>query len=475
MSGGKSSSYISISSPSSSFNSNNSRFKRYTIIVGIIIALILFKLSSNYSISAEDQIINDALNNFYRLNPKSRGANPYDASVTADRLAKMFPYDETPRRIDKNIWQMWRVKASDPDFPHKNLVKKWKNENPTYKYNLLTDAEILDHLRLHFKETVPEVLEAFEMLPEKIIRSDFSRYLMIFLNGGVYADVDTDLEKPVDTWFDADRNVGFVVSVEEDINVENWQHYMTRRIQFEQWIFKAKPRHPILRKLIAKIVETTFAAKKNDKLQAYYKDFKGVDRCQSIDIMEWTGPVVWTDTIYSHLNSLKNPTIVDIDYQRDITGELYGPEVDEENEKISWKFFAGLKAPVMVDDVVIYPRASFREDKENNCGKYCYVHHQFGGSWKNNGKGEIKPGMEGYDGPDPDEVDAIRQKEMGNAKRKRDFEDGDDINSNEVHELFTNNNDQIEFINPDDINSNNDKIGKLNKRSGCAYPYKPYL
>ena len=142
--------------------------------------------------------------------------------------------------------------------------------------------------------------------------------------------------------------------------------------------------------MIAKIVETTFNAAKNNKLQAYYKDFKGVDKCSSVDIMEWTGPVVWTDTIYRHLNSLENPTIVDIDSTRSITGELYGPPLDKE-QLISWKFFTGLVAPVMVDDVVIYPKASFREDTENNCGKYCYIFHEFGGSWKNNGKGEIKP------------------------------------------------------------------------------------
>ncbi len=332
---------------------------------------------------------------------------------------------------------MWKVKSTDPDFPHTDLVNKWKNENPNYKYNLLTDDEILDVLKIHFKDSVPEVLEAFELLPNKIIRSDFARYLLIYINGGVYADIDTDLQKPVETWFDSDRNVGFVVAVEEDINVENWQHYMTRRIQFEQWTFKAKARHPILRKLIAKIVETTFQAKKNDRLQAYYKDFQGVDRCASVDIMEWTGPVVWTDTIYAHLNSMPNPTIVDIDQQRDIAGELYGPDVGE-GEMISWRFFAGLRAPIMVDDVVIYPRSSFREDKENNCGKYCYVQHQFGGSWKNNGKGEIKPGMEGYEGPDPEEVEKLRSQDI--SKR--------------------------------DLGEEESTVRRLSKR--CLYPYSPY-
>lgn len=396
------------------------RFKYYSIIIGIALGYFLFLINSYSSSRAST-----AISNFYRFNPHTRGANPYDYKTTVDRLAKNFPYDESPKRIDKNIFQMWKVPITDPDFPHRNLVLKWKNENPTYKYNLLTDAEIHDKLVTHFSNTVPEVVEAFDLMPNKIIQSDFSRYLLIFLFGGVYADIDTRLEKPVDTWFDSDRNVGFVVAIEEDMNVENWEHYMTRRVQFEQWTFKAKPRHPILRKLIAKITETTFNAAKNNKLQAYYKDFKGVDKCSSIDIMEWTGPVVWTDTIYGHLNSLENPTIVDIDSTRTYTGELYGPE-NEENELITWKFFTGLMAPVMVDDVVIYPRRSFRDDVENNCGKYCYVYHKFGGSWKNNGKGEIKPGDEGYVAPEGEEnPEGEGEGEPENLKVKRDFFDND--------------------------------------------------
>lgn len=407
----------------SSKSTKSPRFKYYSIIIGIALGYFLFVLNRLSSSSTSK-----AISNFYRFNPHTRGANPYDYKTTLDRLAKNFPYDDSPRRIDKNIYQMWKVPITDPDFPHRNLVTKWKNENPTYKYNLLTDDEIHQNLVTHFSNTVPEIVEAFDLMPNKIIQSDFSRYLLIFLFGGLYSDIDTKLEKPVDTWFDSDRNVGFVVAVEEDMNVENWEHYMTRRVQFEQWTFKAKPRHPILRKLIAKITETTFNAAKNDKLQAYYKDFKGVDKCSSIDIMEWTGPVVWTDTIYGHLNSLENPTIVDIDSTRSFTGELYGPETPDD-QLISWKFFTGLLAPVMVDDIVIYPKASFREDTENNCGKYCYIFHEFGGSWKNNGKGEVKPnGEESENNEEPENLkvkrDAIPDaipNPLGNSKPNCDF------------------------------------------------------
>lgn len=367
------------------FLNPSNRFKYYSILAGVIFGYLLFLINC-YSSNQTSK----SITNFYRFNPHTRGANPYKYDTTLGRLNRYFPYDDSPRRIEKNIFQMWKVPVTDPEFPNKDLVANWKNENPTYKYNLYTDAEIHDILETHFSNTVPEVVEAFDLMPNKIIQSDFSRYLLIFLFGGVYSDIDTDLKKPVDNWFDSDRNVGFVVSIEEDMNVENWEHYMTRRIQFEQWTFKAKARHPILKKLIAKIVETTFNAAKNNKLQAYYKDFKGVDRCSSIDIMEWTGPVVWTDTVYNHLNSLENPTIVDIDSSRSYTGTLYGPETDEK-QIVSWKFFTGLISPVMVDDIVIYPKLSFRDDPDNNCGKYCYVHHKFGGSWKNNGKGEIKP------------------------------------------------------------------------------------
>lgn len=364
---------------------SSNRARVVSILLGLALGYSLFLLNSLSSNQTSR-----AITNFYRFNPHTRGANPYEYKTTLDRLALHFPYDQSPRRIDKNIFQMWKVPATDPDFPHRDLIMQWKNENPTYKYNLYTDAEIHDILGQHFANTVPEVVEAFDLMPNKIIQSDFSRYLLIFLFGGVYSDIDTKLEKPIDTWFDSDRNVGFVVAIEEDMNVENWEHYMTRRVQFEQWTFKAKARHPILRKLISKIVETTFRAARDDKLQAYYKDFQGVDKCSSVDIMEWTSPVVWTDTIYGHLNSIENPTIVDIDANRYVQGELYGPE-EEAKKLISWRFFTGLEAPVMIDDVVIYPKLSFREDRANNCGKYCYVFHEFGGSWKNNGKGEEKP------------------------------------------------------------------------------------
>lgn len=365
------------------------RNKLLSLVAGFVVAFALFSTIHLSSSSAASHRVS----NFYRFNTHARGANPYDYETTLKRLNNAFPYDESPRRIDKTIFQMWKVGLDDPDFPNRDYVMQWKNENPNYKHNLFTDDEILDILKSHFLNTVPEVYEAFTMMPNKIIQSDFSRYLLIFLFGGLYADVDTHLEKPVDSWFDSDRNVGFVVAVEEDINVENWEHYMTRRVQLEQWTFKAKARHPILKKLIAKIVETTFQAERQGKLAAYYKDFKEVDRCNSVDIMEWTGPVVWTDTIYGHLNSLNNPTIVDVDSSRSYPPPLYGPP-PAENELISWKFFAGLMAPVMVDDVVIYPKRSFREDRDNNCGKYCYVFHHFGGSWKNDGHGEIKPDSE---------------------------------------------------------------------------------
>jgi mannosyltransferase OCH1-like enzyme len=446
MSGSTYSSFFSKTSTSTQ------KFKYFSIIGGVILGYLLFIINQSSSNQTSK-----AIANFYRFNPHTRGANPYNYKTTLDRLSTYFPYDYSPKRIDKNIIQMWKVPPSDPDFPHRELTSKWKNENPTYKYNLYTDPQIHDILVTHFANTVPEVIEAFDLMPNKIIQSDFSRYLLIFLFGGVYSDIDTRLEKPIDNWFDSDRNVGFVVAIEEDMNVENWEHYMTRRVQFEQWTFKAKARHPILKKMIAKIVETTFNAAKNNKLQAYYKDFKDVDKCSSIDIMEWTGPVVWTDTIYSHLNSLENPTIVDIVSNRQVLGTLYGP--DEGDRLITWKFFAGLYAPVMIDDVVIYPRLSFRDDDLNNCGKYCYVYHKFGGSWKNDGKGEVKPG-------DPDYVPENSQSNADNNKDDKNKNNNNDNNQNNLKKR----NYKREILN--DFTSSDIK-GKSEK--SCNFPYTPLI
>ncbi|GME73256.1 unnamed protein product [Ambrosiozyma monospora] len=96
--------------------------------------------------------------------------------------------------------------------------------------------------------------------------------------------------------------------------------------------------------------------------------------------MDWTGPAVFTDTVYAHLNSLKNPTIIDTDCMKRFNTELFGPDVAD-GVAINWKLTTGISWPLLINDVVIYPQHSFREPVKND-GREYYVEHLFSGSWK---------------------------------------------------------------------------------------------
>ena len=47
-------------------------------------------------------------------------------------------------------------------------------------------------------DNVPGLAETFNKTVDAILRADFLRYLMIFSEGGVYTDIDTECTRPID-------------------------------------------------------------------------------------------------------------------------------------------------------------------------------------------------------------------------------------------------------------------------------------
>ena len=107
---------------------------------------------------------------------------------------------------------------------------------------------------------MPEVVKAYELMPEIVLRMDFFRYLILFAKGGVYADIDTYPLQPVPNWIPENVSpleLGMIISVETDSNLNNWRQELARRLRFGQFIMQAKPGHPILREIISRITEKT--------------------------------------------------------------------------------------------------------------------------------------------------------------------------------------------------------------------------
>ncbi|KAK6204710.1 membrane-bound alpha-1,6 mannosyltransferase initiation-specific [Scheffersomyces amazonensis] len=294
---------------------------------------------------------------------------PIDSTIR-QQLSYQFPY-EPHKPIPKNIWQTWKVSTDDKTFPQlfNQYQLSWEQNNPDYKHYVVPD-ELCDEMIKQLYATIPDVAHAYKIMPKNILKADFFRYLILYARGGVYSDIDTLSLKPIDIWvshnkklLDKPLNAGFVVGIEADPDRPDWAEWYARRIQFCQWTIQSKRGHPLLRELIAKITEMTLTRERNGELKKVLgKDAGG-------DIMNWTGPGSFTDSVFEYLNNI-----------------LQSPDGTKE-EIVTWKMFAGMQQPIAIDDVLVLPITSFSPDVDQmgartSTDEMAYAKHMFSGSWK---------------------------------------------------------------------------------------------
>jgi alpha 1,6-mannosyltransferase len=184
---------------------------------------------------------------------------------------------------------------------------------------------VADILISHLFGSVPQIIETYFSLPLPILKADYFRYLILLARGGIYADIDTEALKSAHRWLPETspaNTVGLIVGIEADPTREDWNVWYARRIQFCQWVMRAKVGHPVLREVVARIAETTLEKKRKGELNG---------DMASLSIIEWTGPAVWTDSIFWGMNSQTR------------TGR--GTKAGANMEEWSWVQFTGITEP----------------------------------------------------------------------------------------------------------------------------------
>ncbi|CAN6674525.1 putative glycosyltransferase Hoc1p [Trichomonascus vanleenenianus] len=305
-------------------------------------------------IEAERKLLDKQLQQLRRL--------PDDASIRT-QLAFQFPYD-VAKKFPAFIWQTWKRELDDPKFEEelKAPIASWKNKNPGFVHEVLSDhtaAALVRHLYMN----VPKVIEAFDSMPESILKADFFRYLILLARGGTYSDVDTEALQPVPNWIPASvdpMKVGLIVGIEADPDRPDWKDWYARRIQFCQWTIQAKPGHPVLREIVARITDKTLKRKSEGNLQLPGTKDRGSQ------IMDWTGPGAWTDSVFAYLND-------------DVKSGLHTP--------VTFKSFTGIQEPKLMSDVLVLPITSFSPGvgtmgSQPETHPMAFVKHLFSGSWK---------------------------------------------------------------------------------------------
>ncbi|CDO96373.1 unnamed protein product [Kluyveromyces dobzhanskii CBS 2104] len=376
------------------------------------------------------------------------------------QLASQFPYDPT-LPIPKKVWQTWKTDSSDKSFP-RNFFKcqsVWKTlseaETPHHQYQLITDDQMVPLLKQMYGG-VPQVIRAFESLPIPILKADFFRYLILYARGGIYSDMDTFPLRPLSTWPSTSSSFlsslknplkygnsmesvdtktpaepGLVIGIEADPDRSDWAKWYARRIQFCQWTMQSKPGHPLLRELITNITATTLESvadlksslplddiettkeladdynvnmRDKRRFDKHYKhqQKKTAKNIDGTDIMNWTGPGIFSDVVFQYLNNLiqKNDDILMFNENLDVankgnsdgdsTTKFYKDIVkhlQDVKPSLFWGFFSLITEPILVDDVMVLPITSFSPGvrtmgaKDDN-DRMAFVKHIFEGSWK---------------------------------------------------------------------------------------------
>lgn len=134
---------------------------------------------------------------------RARGAAEIRRSVQAGAFVpepkKMHHFEgyepATPgRTIPKLLHQTWKNADLPARFQQYQQSAQQMHPAPEWTYRLWTDDAMEPFVREHFGP----LLENFYAMPRHIMRVDTFRYMVLYVQGGVYADLDVRFLKPVD-------------------------------------------------------------------------------------------------------------------------------------------------------------------------------------------------------------------------------------------------------------------------------------
>ncbi len=205
-------------------------------------------------------------------------------------------------QIPKLIFQT----ASDVDWNNPDLqgcLSDMKMRNPEHAFKFFTNEEATDFVKQHAPKRIRDKLD--NLHPDyNVVIADLFRYLVIYEYGGIYLDIKSTITNPLSE----------VIEDSDEFLLAQWdsrlgkpheafgQHAELSRIpggEFIQWFLIAKPKHPILKRVIEAVW---------NNIADYSPYYHGVGR---EGVLRTTGPIAYSLAIAPML-SHHNFRVIDI-------------------------------------------------------------------------------------------------------------------------------------------------------------------
>lgn len=161
--------------------------------------------------------------------------------------------------IPKIIYQTWKTKK----LPEKveEVRRNIHNKNSGYEMILFDDNDMEIFIRENYDT---RVLNAYKQLAVGAAKADLWRYLILYKNGGVYLDIDSDIT----------GDLSEIITPFEDALITREKNHGL----FVQWFLAFCPKHPILKYTIDMCIHN-------------------IESRSSYDIAKLTGPNVFSSAV----------------------------------------------------------------------------------------------------------------------------------------------------------------------------------
>ncbi|KAK7959344.1 glycosyltransferase family 32 protein [Apiospora aurea] len=274
-------------------------------------------------------------------------------------------------KFPRKIWQTWKIDPYSFDERDFNTAKTWTVKNPEYRYEVLTDKNGLNYVEEKFGPEGfgrTDIVDMYRTVNATIIKADLLRYLIMYAEGGVYADIDVEDLRPVHRFIPErydERDIDMVIGVEIDQPQFQDHPILGKKSQsFCQWTFMAKPQLPVMLKLVENIMNwlNDIAESQNVPVSEIVLNFD--------QVISGTGPSAFTMAILDYMN------------------EQQGKESKTaSSHTITWADFHDLDeskvvSRILVQNVEVFAAGQGHSDSGNHDSRGALVkHHYHASNW----------------------------------------------------------------------------------------------
>ncbi|ETN45810.1 uncharacterized protein HMPREF1541_09643 [Cyphellophora europaea CBS 101466] len=266
----------------------------------------------------------------------------------------------------RKVWQTWKVDAFGFEEKDSKVARTWTAKNPDYRYEVLTDQNDLAYVETHFGADGLNRLDIVYMYRElrlPIIKADMLRYLVMYVEGGVYTDIDVEALRPINKFIPerySERGIDMVIGIEIDQPDFHDHPILGKKcMSFCQWTFMAKPGLPVMLDLIENIVKwlKDVAMEQQVPISDIQLDFD--------QVISGTGPSAFTRAILEYLSR-------------------------RAGRQITWDLFHNMGESKLVENVLVLTVEAFaagqgHSDSGNHNAKQALVkHHYHASGWPTN-------------------------------------------------------------------------------------------